>query len=174
MSSKSPCFCLDIFLVFICSSCYPTVKTKYSSLGFLTLQEGSGMPIYLTSPSLKPYPILQSPLVSRHQDTLPNHLNWTESQLPRLQPYCVCGEGGRCGDGIKSTWKLFANCEAQYRYKGQYCLIFLALLFFYLLYMFNLSHSSATSTPAINWQLLLIRCFMLIHPSLEKKKKSTL
>lgn len=44
------------------------------------------------------------------------------------------------------------------------------IIIFYLLYMFNLSHSSATSTPAINWRLLLIRCFMLIHPSLEKKK----
>lgn len=34
MSSKSLCFCLSISLVFICSSCYCTVKTKCSSLGF--------------------------------------------------------------------------------------------------------------------------------------------
>lgn len=138
MSSKSPCLCLDIFLVFICSSCYPTVKTKYSSLGFLTLQEGSGMPIYLMSTSLKPYPILQSPLVSWHQDTLPNHLNWTESQLPRLQPYCVVIILGGGGEGINlhesSLHLQTVKCSTDVR--GNIALSFLHYFFNY--YMFNL------------------------------------
>lgn len=95
MSSKSPCFCLDIFLVFICSSCYPTVKTKYSSLGFLTLQEGSGMPIYLTSPSLKPYPFFKVHLCLGTKILYPT--TWIElsPSFPGFNlTVCVGREGG--------------------------------------------------------------------------------
>lgn len=176
MSSKP---WLTISLVFICSSYYTTLESKYSNPVPLLSKSFSifkpfvlcadfGMlwnALFLTSTSLRPYPSAESTGVSPPR-CLPQPLKPSPSipSITLVLSYYLGMEWGVA----KSTWKLCILWSAVQMWDGN--TVFLALLFlFYLLCV-----CPVIPFPDI-MTLLEVKSFMYLNPSpsakIKKKKK---